>query len=219
MKTALVAGATGLIGGECLRLLLAHPAYEKVVAIVRRPMALAHPKFEERVIGFESLGELRPIAADDAFCALGTTIRKAGSKDAFYAVDHDAVVNFAYWARGGGARTFAVVSSLGANASSGNFYLATKGDAEAALREQWFPHLEIFRPSVLLGNREESRPGERIAAVLLSAARPLLGGPLAKYRAIEAATVARAMIASAQTGEKGTHVREYAEILKLAGAK
>lgn len=216
MKTALIAGSSGLIGQACVRLLLESAEFARVIAVARRPTGVRHAKLEERVCSFDSLGNVRPVEADVAFCALGTTMRRAGSKDAFYAVDHDAVANFAYWARAGGAAVFCAVSSVGADPASGNFYLATKGDMEAALREQRFPRLEIFRPSVLTGDRAEQRTGERVAGAVLSFASPLLFGPLAKYRPVAAETVARAMVAASLAPGAKVRVHHYAEIVGLA---
>lgn len=215
-KTAVLAGATGLIGGACLRQLLAHPSYAKVVAVLRRPLNLKHPKLDQRIVSFDALSREAMVSADEAFCALGSTIRKAGSKEAFYAVDHDAVVNFAYWTRGGGARTFCVVSSVGADPDSGNFYLATKGKMETGVREQYFERLHVFRPGLLTGDRAESRPGERIGAIVLAVAKPLLRGGLGKYRSIDGAAVAEAMVNAAQLPEKGAWVYHNAEIESLA---
>jgi uncharacterized protein YbjT (DUF2867 family) len=218
LKIALIAGASGLIGRACVRLLLDSQDYARTIAVVRRPTGIHHPKFEERVCSFEALGSLRPVAADAAFCALGTTLRQAGSKDAFYAVDHDYVANFAYWARSGGAETLCAVSSVGADPASGSFYLATKGDMEQAVREQRFPRLEIFRPSVLLGARAEQRLGERVAGAFLSTISPILIGPMNRWRPVQAESVARAMTACPLQPGQGTRIHHYAEIMRLAGA-
>ncbi len=215
-KTALIAGSTGLIGGHCLQLLLEHPAYAQVIALVRKPQPVKHPRYREIVTSFADLGSIPPVSADDAFCALGTTIKKAGSKEAFRQVDHDAVANFAYWARAGEARCFCVVSSVGADSNSGSFYLAVKGEMEEGIAEQRFPRSHIFRPSVLLGDRQESRPREILGAGLLRLTAPLLIGPLREYRAIEGAKVAQAMVAAAQQNQPGRFVHTYAEICQLA---
>lgn len=215
-KVAVIAGSTGLIGRECLRRLLDHPGYGRVVALVRSGQAISHPKYEELIVRFDGLGSVPMVPADVAFCALGTTIQKAGSKDAFYAVDHDAVANFAYWSRGGGAEVFSVVSSVGANEASGNFYLATKGDMERAVAEQRFPRVRIFRPGILLGDRAEQRVGEKIAAKLTVAFAPLLAGPFRKYRAIPANSVAAAMVQTADEGGPGTEVLFHDAIVEAA---
>jgi uncharacterized protein YbjT (DUF2867 family) len=195
MRTALIAGASGLVGGFLLRQLLDAPEYDRVVALDRRPLELAHPRLVQVTADFAALDKFAAdLRGDDAFCCLGTTIRKAGSRAAFRAVDHAAVLAFAWAARRGGAARFFVVSSLGANARSRVFYNQVKGETEEALEVLGFRTLAIFRPSLLLGPRVESRPGERVAAAVMWLAEPLLLGPLRQYRAIRAEVVARAMV-------------------------
>lgn len=212
----MIAGSTGLVGSLCLKLLLEHPAYERVVAVVRSGQGISHPKYFEKIVSFEDLGNVPMVPAQEAFCALGTTRKKAGSKDAFYRVDHDYVANFAYWARGGGAELFSLVSSVGANPNSGNFYLATKGDVEQAIKEQHFPRVDVFRPGQLLGHRKEPRLGEQIGEAVLKMVKPLLAGPLRQYRAIEASQVAAAMVAMAQQKSLGFRTYVYDQILEAA---
>jgi uncharacterized protein YbjT (DUF2867 family) len=215
-RTAVIAGSTGLIGSELLRLLLGDDNYGRVVALVRRPQSVANPKYEEIVTAFDDLGRISAVRADAAFCALGTTLKRAGSREAFARVDHAAVVDFAYWARSGEAASFAVVSSIGAGAGRGSFYLAVKGEMEEGVIEQRFPATHIFRPSVLLGKRSESRPGERLAANVLHLAAPLMIGPLRDYRAIPAESVARAMVAASASEARGRFVHTYGGIVDLA---
>jgi len=194
MATAWIAGASGLVGSELLSQLLAAPEYDRVVAFVRRPLALAHPKLVVLTVGFTKLeqaaGDLR---CDDAFCCLGTTKKAAGSREAFRAVDHVAVLAFAWAAQRGGAQRFFLVSALGADLDSRFFYNRVKGETEAALTVLGFSTLAIFRPSLLLG-RARPRRGERFAAAVLWLAEPMLMGRFRKYRAIEGAAVARAIL-------------------------
>ncbi len=130
-RKALLAGATGLIGGHVLDLLLADPAYGEVIALVRRPLDVEHDKLTGLVVDFDRLDEMPdPPAADDVFCCLGSTMKKAGSKAAFRKVDHDYVVATARLGLAGGARRFLLVSAVGAGASSRNFYSRVKGEAE-----------------------------------------------------------------------------------------
>lgn len=195
MATALIAGASGLVGGQLLGQLLAATEYERVIAVGRRPLELAHPKLVQVIAEFASLDAVKnELKADDAFCCLGTTIRVAGSRDAFRAVDHGAVLALAWAAQRGGAGRFFVVSSLGADAQSRVFYNRVKGETEEALRVLDFGTLGIFRPSLLRGPRREFRVGERIGQGVMALVGPLLFGSWRKYRAIEAATVARAML-------------------------
>lgn len=195
MGTALIAGAGGLVGAELLRRLLAAEEYDRVIALGRRRLEVAHPKLVQVVADFAALEQ---VAADlrcsDAYCRLGTTIKAAGSQAAFRAVDHAAVLAFAWAAQRAGAQRFFVVSALGADAGSRVFYNRVKGETEDALQVLGFATLAVFRPSLLLGRRAQARSGERALAALLWLAEPLLLGRLRKYRAIPAEVVARAML-------------------------
>jgi uncharacterized protein YbjT (DUF2867 family) len=147
---------------------------------------------------------------------LGTTIRKAGSQQAFRRVDFDYVLAFAEWAQRDGADQFAVVSSVGASAESGNFYLRVKGEMEGAVSACGYRAVHIFQPGVLLGERSESRPVESILSPVARALRFALVGSLRKYRPIEASTVASAMIAAAHLRYPGMHVYRFDEIVQLS---
>ncbi len=219
-RTALLAGASGLVGRYLLDQLTGAPEYDRVVAVVRRPLEFEHPKLVEVVADFAALERLpEPLRGDDAFCCLGTTRKRAGSRAAFRAVDHGAVLAFAWAAQRGGARRFFTVSALGADPASRFFYNRVKGETEEALGVLGFATLGIFRPGLLLGPREEVRVGERLAAAALALASPLLLGRLARYRPVHAAVVARAMVrASFGTGARGTMVFESDEILDLGRA-
>ena len=212
--TAIVAGATGLVGGLLVEEILSRPGWAKVVTVGRRPTGRQHPKLEERVVDFAALGEGLLPRADAAFCCLGTTIKKAGSQEAFRAVDLDAVLHFARAAKMGGTDRFFVVTATGADARSRIFYNRVKGEAEEALRQVGFAVLGIARPSLLLGERAESRPGERVAVAVSRALGPLLSAFSA--RPIEARTVARALLAMAETSDQsGARVWSNAELHAL----
>jgi uncharacterized protein YbjT (DUF2867 family) len=191
--TVLLAGATGLVGGLCLARLLAAPAARCVVVVGRRAPAVESPQLTPLVTDFAALDALPPIGARTALCALGTTIKKAGSEEAFRAVDLDAVVAFARWARAGGTEVFGLVSSVGAEASSRSFYLRIKGEAEEAVAAVGFRSFIALRPGMLLGERSESRPGEAVGQALLPIVGPLLFGSARRFRAIEAARVGEAL--------------------------
>ncbi|HLM44435.1 MAG TPA: oxidoreductase, partial [Myxococcaceae bacterium] len=195
-RTAVVAGASGLVGGLLLDTLLEDPLYREVLSLGRRSLPKQHPKLVQRTVDFARLGDEALPPADDAFCCLGTTIKKAGSQEAFRAVDHDAVLAFAKAAKQAGARRFLVVTALGADPGSRVFYNRVKGEVEQHLKGMGFESLVILQPSLLLGERAESRPGERAAIIASRVLAPLLR-PLAS-RPIEARTVARAMVALAQ---------------------
>ena len=195
MATALIAGASGLVGGELLTQLLAAEEYDRVVAVSRRPLGRSHPKLTVVVADFGALEQVAAqLSCHDAFCCLGTTIKAAGSREAFRAVDHAAVLAFAWAAQRAGAKRFFLVSALGADPASRVFYNRVKGETEAALLVLDFATLGIFRPSLLLGRRAQFRLGERLLSALLWLVDPLLVGRLRKYRSIEAAVVARAMM-------------------------
>jgi uncharacterized protein YbjT (DUF2867 family) len=221
MRTALIAGASGLVGHYLLDLLSGTTAFDRIVAVGRRPLEVDHPKLAEVVTSFDNLEKLPvPLKGDVAFCCLGTTIKKAGSRDAFRAVDQSAVLAFAWAAKRGGARQFHLVSSMGADPDSRVFYSRVKGETEQALRVMGFESLGIFRPSLLLGPRREYRFGERLGAVVLTLLRPVFLGRLRNYRAIHAATVARAMLrASLVPQQQGAFVLESAAIAELGRAR
>jgi uncharacterized protein YbjT (DUF2867 family) len=165
------------------------------------PPGNAGPAVEVHQVDFDELdrhGDL--FAVDDLFCCLGTTIRKAGSQEAFRRVDLEYPLQAAHLGRAAGARQFILVSALGADPSSRVFYNRVKGEVEAALAGVGYPRLVIFRPSLLLGDRDEVRPGERVAEWIMKPLGPLMRGPLRRYRPVEAAWVARAMVRRALVG-------------------
>lgn len=195
-RTALLAGATGLVGSAVLTRLLASPRYRKVVVLVRRPVGAMAPKLEQQVVDFGRI-ESHPlaVAVDDVFCCLGTTIKVAGSQAAFRQVDHDYLVALARMAAGNGAKRFAMISALGADAGSSVFYNRVKGETEADVAALALPHYWFLRPSLLAGARTENRVGERIGLAVAGLIGPLMVGSLRRYRAIHADTVAAAMLA------------------------
>ena len=217
-RTALIAGATGLTGQQVLQQLLSDARYSQVHALVRKHAFAPHAKLAEHIIDFAALMKLpAPLKkVDDVFCCLGTTIKIAGSKTAFRAVDFDYVLNLARVAKKSGAQRFMVMSSLGATAKSSVFYSRVKGEMEDALRELNFAGLHIFQPSFLVGDRAEARSGERFGIVAFQLISPLLFGPARKYRAIKVNDVARAMISAAWLQTSGAHVYLSDEIQKMA---
>lgn len=210
MKFALVAGATGLIGKQVLKLLLEVEAYEKVKAITRKPLNLQHPKLENIVLDFETLSEQRAaIKADDVFCCLGTTIRIAKTKEAFRKVDHDYPLELARITKNQGATQYLLVSALGADKKSSVFYNRVKGEVEEAIGQVGFDSFYIFRPSLLLGDRTEVRAGEGAATVFFKVFGFLIPK---KYKAIESGKVARAMVTLAKENKPGFHLYESKEL-------
>lgn len=215
-RSALVLGATGLVGGHCLQLLLKDETYARVVAFVRKPLPLSHSKLESCVVDFEQLERAAEKArAQDVFCCLGTTIKQAGSQAAFRKVDFDYPYHAAQLAVRNGSEQFLLVSALGANARSAIFYNRVKGEIEAALATLPFRSLHLLQPSLLLGERSATRGGEKIGEYVFKATAPLWAGPLRKYRPIAGRTVAAAMVHLAKQAQTGVHRHESHVLQKL----
>lgn len=213
-RTALLAGATGLVGSHVLESLLADDAWSRVVTVGRRTTSHRHEKLEQRVVdlgALEALGDLPH--AGDVFCCLGTTIKQAGSQQAFRRVDHDFVAGLARAGVRLGATQFLLVSAIGADPESRVFYSRVKGEAEAAVRKLPYRAIQIFRPSLLLGERAQFRLGERIAMLGAPLLSLLLVGRLRRYRPIQASAVARAMVRIAREAPRGPNVFEYDAML------
>jgi uncharacterized protein YbjT (DUF2867 family) len=216
LSTALLAGATGLVGSHVLRNLLADPHWGRVVTVGRRATPVRHVKLEQRIVDLGMLETLGDLRADDVFCCVGTTIKQAGSQDAFRRVDHDYVVALAGAGLRAGATQFLLVSAIGADPASRVFYSRVKGETEAAVRRLSYRGVQIFRPSLLLGERAEFRAGERIATLLAPIASLALVGPLRRYRPIQADTVARAMGQIATEAPRGPNLFEYDAMVAAA---
>jgi Predicted nucleoside-diphosphate-sugar epimerases len=219
-RTALLLGATGLVGGHCLELLLKDEAYTQVISLGRRKVSLEHAKLEQHLIDFERLPEFASLfKAQDVFCCLGTTIKKAGSQEAFYKIDFTYAHESARIAQQNGAKQFLLVSALGADAGSRIFYNRVKGELEAAVSLLPFKGTQIFRPSLLLGQRAEFRRGEQIAEKAAKIFSFAFIGPLKKYRPIHARDVARAMLSVAKEEPSGVNIFESEKIHALAQAQ
>jgi len=203
-KTALLLGATGLVGNQLLEQLLDDARYESVVALSRRPLDRQHPKLRQEIIDFDHPDPAK-IKGDDLFCALGTTLRKAGSKEAQYRIDCTFPYEIGKIARQNGAQQYLLVSSIGADAQSSNFYLRTKGDLEEKLKALDFKTFVSARPSFLFGERSEFRLGEKIGIVLAKAFAFLIPK---KYRGIKASKVAAALIELANRNLNGVQMLE-----------
>lgn len=212
MSSALVVGSTGLVGTECLRVLAEDGAHRPVVALTRRPLPdPVPPNVSERIISFDRLQEHREeIQGDHVFCALGTTIRKAGSKERFRQVDYDLPLTIARLALENGARHFSLVSAVGADPDSRVFYNRVKGELERDIEALGYPSLVILRPSVLAGERTELRPMEALGRLLLR----LVPG---RYHPVHARTVAATMALLAREEAAGVRVVESEEIRRLGG--
>jgi uncharacterized protein YbjT (DUF2867 family) len=212
MKTALIAGSTGLIGSQLLSLLLKNPAYVKVIALTRVDLA-PHPKLTQVKVEFGSLGEnSSALKADDVFCCLGTTMAKAGSKENFYQVDFYYPFLLAKTSKSVGAKKFMLVSALGANKSSSIYYNQVKGEIEEAISSVAFDAIHIFRPSLLLGPRTEKRSAEDAAKFFYKVFGFLIPK---KYKAVQSVKVARAMQHFAAEDKKGIFIHESADLQRF----
>lgn len=216
MKTALIIGSTGLIGSQLLNLLLDSNDYLKVITFVKRDTGIKHPKLTQHIIDFdkpETYKEL--VVGDDFFCIIGTTIKKAGSKKAFRKVDFEYPRQFAAFALQNKVQKYFIISSLDADANSGNFYLKTKGEIQDFLKDCNFESVTVLQPSLLLGNRTEFRLGEKVGAFFMKTLSFLFFGNLKKYKPIESETVAKALLKIAQTNNKGFKIYESDAIQEI----
>lgn len=194
-KTALLFGATGAVGREVLHLLINDHRYEKVIAFSRRVIPIEHPKLEVVLDALSDLDRIAEmISGDDLFCCVGTTSRKAGSREAFKKVDLGIPVNLARIASANGVDGFIVISSIGAGSKKTGFYLAVKTEMEEQVIQYDFKRIAIVRPSLLLSNRDEFRFGEEAGKLLDKALGWAMKGKLEKYQGIRTDDVARAMI-------------------------
>lgn len=216
-RTAFVAGASGLIGSFLARLLCERPEYDVVRIGIRRKIQIQSPKLRQEIIDFDRLEESLDFkGVTDVFCTLGTTIRKAGTQQAFRRVDFEYPHSLAQIAARDHVQGFLIVTSLGANAMSGNFYLRTKGEVEDAIKKTFEGSLHFFRPSLLLGERGKVRMGERIGSVVLKFASFSMIGRFRKYRPILASKVAGGMVCAALGSDPGVHIHESDRIRDLA---
>jgi len=213
-KIALIAGATGLVGGHLLSILLESSDYDKVKVLTRRPLNQSAEKLIEiTVSGVAELDTQKDnLKADDVFCCLGTTMKKAGSKEAFREIDYNYPLSLARLSIEMGAKHFLLISAMGANPQSGIFYNKVKGEVEEAIHKVGFESFTIMRPSLIMGDRNEKRTGENIGKFVMGAFKFLLIGPLKKYRAVEAKKIAKAMAVLAKKADPGMRVVESNEI-------
>ena len=204
MKTALIIGATGLIGKELTKLILNDNYYSEVKLLLRSPIDLKHQKLNSIIYDFDH-PDMKKVKADDIYCCLGTTIKKAGSEELFFKVDHDYILQTAIAGHKNGAGSFSMVSSMGANPKSNIFYNRTKGLIEQSINKLHYKSIYVFRPSLLLGKRKEKRFGERIAQFVMGSLSFIIPG---KYKAVQAKQVARAMIETVKNEQSGSFIFE-----------
>ncbi|MDX1756066.1 MAG: NAD(P)H-binding protein [Marinobacter sp.] len=221
----LLLGATGLTGHQCLKGLLATPEVERVVTLTRRPLALEHPRLTSAVADFDHLeASARHFEVDVILCCLGTTLKQAGSREAFRRVDYGYCLEAARMGKARGAKAFILMSAVGAAPRSPVFYNRVKGELERDIKALDYPYLSIYHPGLLLGDRAEHRRGESAMALVMPTLNRLLPGPLSKYRGVDSADVAQAMVNEIRELELPRDmtprvlVRHYEDIMMLAHA-
>lgn len=217
MKTALLFGSSGFIGSHLLEKLLGDPEYTQVTVVVRKDLPFRHPKLKILIGNLNSLPALQDdLAADETFIALGTTKKHTPDPEEYYRVDHDYPVQAAKYAKEKGAQSIFLVSAVGADADSKVNYVRAKGETERDILALGFRHTHIFRPSMLLGQRKENRPLERVIIRLWPLVDPLLlGKRLSKYRGIDGKDVARALAQAAKSQSDKVRVYHWDEMRAL----
>ena len=215
MKRALVLGATGLVGSSLSRMLLDNPDYELVRVFTRRSLGFKHDRLREHLVDFENPDAWsEKIIGDIAFLCLGTTLKKAGSKQAQFRVDYEYQLEFAKRAVNNGVKSLILVSSAGASASSPFFYMKMKADLESALKQLPFKQLVLIRPGALMGKRSEKRAGELAGVRILRFLNSL--GMFLRYKPIQAEQVAAAMLAAAGKSEEGIKIYELDDLFGMS---
>jgi uncharacterized protein YbjT (DUF2867 family) len=210
---AIVVGATGLVGREIVQCLLEDSHYNRVIIWVRQATGIKHNKLIERVVDFDDLdSETAYFDGAVVFCALGTTIKAAKTKEAFRKVDYTYPLRLAELVQKHKAKQFHIVTAIGTNPNSSVFYSQVKGQLEAALKQLNLPSLHIYHPSLLLGKRKEFRLGERIGAAFMKVLSIGMIGSLSKYKAIHVKTLAKGMVLASLKGLMGTKIYEYKDI-------
>jgi uncharacterized protein YbjT (DUF2867 family) len=212
---ALLVGASGLIGKTLLKQILESNSYSEIEVWARKPLGIVHQKLKERIIDFNTISELSLIDIDCVFCCLGTTIKIAKTKEAFRMVDYNYVVELAKLASKSGCKMFFVISSIGANSKSSNFYLRTKGEMEDDVKSQKIPGIYILRPSLLLGKREEFRFSEIISKFMMTIFGPLFILDLKKYKGINVSIIAKAILKLAKSDSTGVTILESNKIQEI----
>jgi uncharacterized protein YbjT (DUF2867 family) len=214
-KTIVIAGSTGLIGSSILKFALADPRVAEVRILVRKPQGYPHPKQREHVVSFNEDRSLTDAisGADIVFCSVGTTMQKVeGDKKAYRKIDYDIPLRLARLAKEHTVGVFSLVSSLGANPDKGNFYLRLKGEVERDVSALQLPAFRIFRPSMLLGARNENRTGERIGQWLSKALAGILPS---NVKPIKGEAVAKAMLEDALSHPTESRIMHYKEMMEL----
>ena len=217
LKKAIIVGASGLIGGNLLDILLQSTEYQEIIIILRKELAITHPKLVQLVVNFNQLDKWADAINGHAlFCCLGTTKGQTPDENEYRKIDHDYPVKLAQIAYKNGVKHFHLVSVIGANSKSSGFYLRLKGETEHDIEKVGLKTLHIYQPSLLTGRTKNTRVAEQIFAALFKVINPLLIGTLKKYRSIAAITVARAMYKQSLKNEVGIFIHPTDKIKQLA---
>ena len=215
-KKAILLGATGLIGADLLNKLLANDCYSVVLVISRKEIKINHSKLKQLIVDFEHINQYESqIIGDEVFCCLGTTIKKTPDLSTYRKIDYQYPLDVAKIAFKNGAKSYHIVSAMGANVKSKLFYNRTKGEVERDLQKMPLESIHIYQPALLDGNRKEERTAEKLMIGLFRLLNPILIGPLKKYRSIKIETVASAMLNQAQKKIKGIFIYQSDEIEEL----
>lgn len=216
MKKAVLLGASGFVGSYLLGELLSNPDYDEVIIVVRKDLNINHPKLKTLIGDYHSFSDLKEqIVADDIFITLGTTKKKTPKQDEYYQIDHDYPVLAARIAQANGAKSIFLLTAVGANATSSVFYIRTKGEAERDILALDFDHTHIFRPSMIMGERKEKRPLEKIMMKIWSVINPLFIGKVNKYRGIDGKDIAKAMNNAAKNQTSKVAIYHWVEMNAL----
>jgi len=216
MKKAIIFGSSGFVGSHLLNELLNSPDYEQVTAVVRKSLSISHPKLNTLIGDYSSLPALEPeISADEIFITLGATRETSPEREKYYQVDHDYPVLAARIAKARGAKSVFLVTAVGANSRSRIFYVRTKGETERDIIALNFDHTHIFRPSMIMGNRQENRPLEKVFIKLWSVLNPILVGKINRYRGIAGEDIAKAMKNSATSQSEKLKIYHWKEMTDL----
>ena len=213
MQSSLIIGATGFVGSYLVQEILNSPTFDSVTALVRKPTFTTHPKLKEIIFDFRdetAIESLEPV--NHVFCCLGTTIKTAGSKEAFRFVDYELPLRFAKWAESTQAESFSIVTAIGANSDSSIFYNQVKGNVEDEIKTLNIPTIQIFQPSLIMGPRKEFRLGELIGKGIMAILNPLMIGPGKKYRGIHAQTIAKGIVHHLEKSNPGITIFESDKI-------
>ena len=213
MKSALIIGSTGFVGSYLIQELLDSTNIDLVTALVRKPTSVSHPKLKEIIFDFENESDMDSLeSVNHVFCCLGTTIKTAGSKEAFRFADYELPLRFAQWAKKIKANSFSIVTAMGANSDSSIFYNQVKGELEDEIKKLSISIIQIFQPSLIMGQRKEFRFGEYIIKGFMTVINPLMMGPAKKYRGIHAQTIAKGMLFYLGNSKQGVSVIESDQI-------